>query len=140
MSSAREKEQARAAFAARFRDALAELGFTGRETGPMHELFGVSGQAVRKWAQGEALPTASRMPHVAAVLGVRRAWLQDGEGPMRPAVGVAEPEGVYRGDGALTPAPEEAKLLVQYRLLQPRQKKIVRELLALFVEAAKGTR
>ena len=64
-----DKDRIRQTFATRFRKALAELGYSPNEQRVMRQIFGVSGQAVRKWAEGEALPTSSRMPQVAAVLG-----------------------------------------------------------------------
>ncbi len=79
-----DKDKIKQAFAERFRKALKELGYFYNEQKRTERLFGVSGQAVRKWAEGQSMPTPSRMPHVAEVLGVRRAWLQDGEEPMRP--------------------------------------------------------
>ena len=84
MSRYNQNDGVRQAFAARFRHALTKLGHSTSDQKEMRRLFGVSAQAVRKWAEGQALPTAARIPQVASVLGVRRAWLQDGEEPMYP--------------------------------------------------------
>ena len=67
------------------------------------------------------IPTLSRMPHVAEVLGVRRAWLQDGEDPMRPLI--AGKDFDKRGGHTakrgqeLAVSAEEFNLLLMYRLL-----------------------
>ncbi len=134
-----EKDRTRRAFAARFCNALKELGYSVNQQKEMQQLFGVSGQAVGKWAKGETMPTASRMPHVAGVLGVRRAWLQDGEEPMRPVVcGAPEQEGHYgaKQDLEITLSGEELNLLRMYRLLSPKRKKAIRDMVTLFLEGS----
>ena len=83
------------------------------------------------------MPTPSRMPHVAEVLGVRRAWLQDGEEPMRPVVGKASGQGKRQGAKQVQEFPisgEEVNLLHMYRTLAPKQRKAVRDLVALLME------
>jgi len=135
-----DKDRIRQEFAIRFRNALKELGYTTNQQGKMRELFGVSGQAVCKWAEGQAMPTLSRMPQVAAVLGVRRAWLQEGEEPMRPVVGrVSDEIGRYgaRRSKELTMSAEEANVLHLYRILTPKQKEAVREVILLLAERKK---
>ncbi len=131
-----EKEQARHAFAVRFRKALEELGYSPSEQQEVGKLFGVSGQAARKWADGESMPTLSRMPHVAEVLGVRRAWLQDGEEPMRPVVArkVADKKKVPKGSQDLSVSAEEVNLLRMYRSLTRKQREAVHSLVSLFLE------
>lgn len=47
----------------------------------------VSGEMARKWLAGEALPTPARADGLAEFFRVRRAWLRDGEGPMRAGSG-----------------------------------------------------
>jgi hypothetical protein len=61
------------------------------------------------------------MPEVAKILGVRRAWLQDGEEPMRPlAVGSADETGLYqKGRQEMGLSGDEARLLAVYRILTP---------------------
>ena len=116
-----DKDLVRQAFAGRFRKALMELGVSPNEQTRLQKLFGVSGQAVRKWAEGLATPTTVRMPEVAKILGVRRAWLQDGEEPMRPlTVGSADETGLYqKGRQELGLSGDEARLLAVYRTLTP---------------------
>ncbi|MGE0079881.1 MAG: helix-turn-helix domain-containing protein [Thiohalomonadaceae bacterium] len=105
---------ARRGFAARFREALAELGLTPKEQARLSRLFGVSGQAVRKWAEGTAMPSSTRMPEVARVLGVRRAWLQDGEAPMRHGAGMVDDD-----DPCVCLSADEHRLITHMRLLDP---------------------
>lgn len=126
MAHQAEKDKIRQAFAARFREALEELGYFPTEQRRLQELFGVSGQAVRKWAEGLSMPTAARMPYVASVLGVRRAWLQDGEMPMRPTVGVREDAG---SPGDLRLDAGEAQLLAWYRRLPEQEQDAIRRIL-----------
>ena len=123
-----EKEKVMQAFAARFRKALKQLGYSPNEQGKLQVLFGVSGQAARKWADGFSMPTSSRMPQVAEVLGVRRAWLQDGEDPMRPVIGmVSDKKGRYSANKKkeISLSVEEARLLHVYRKLTPKQRDAV---------------
>ncbi|MEW8077976.1 MAG: hypothetical protein AB2748_02460 [Candidatus Thiodiazotropha endolucinida] len=133
-----EKDKIRQEFAVRFRKALKELGFSPNQQSELQELFGVSGQAVRKWAEGQSLPTTSRMPHVATVLGVRRAWLQDGELPMRPTVVLVKgksntdtPEEEFSISG------EEVKLLHLFRDLTQKERKTIIEVVTLLVAGKK---
>jgi len=132
-----DKDEIKQAFAARFRKALKELGYSYNEQKKMDRLFGVSGQAVRKWSEGQSMPTSSRLPHVAEVLGVRRAWLQDGEEPMRPMVGkISETSMRYANDNdqEFSISGEEVNLLHMYRALTPKQKKAVREIVVALAE------
>lgn len=131
-----DKDKIKQAFAARFRKVLKELGYSPNEQKRLEKLFGVSGQAVRKWAEGQSMPTPSRMPYVAEVLGVRRAWLQDGDEPMRPVVcKVSDQNGRYgpKKGQEFSISGEEVDLLHQYRVLTSKQKKVVREIVAALV-------
>jgi transcriptional regulator with XRE-family HTH domain len=125
-----DKDKVYMAFTQRFRQALLELGYSHREQKRLGELFGVSGQAVRKWAEGEALPTSARMQQVAAILGVRRAWLQDGEGTMRPVVARVEGAGISKsgelGEEMLNKV--EVDLVRAFRKLNAGQQKAVCDL------------
>lgn len=133
-----EKEKILNAFAARFRKALTELGYSPSEQKVVGRLFGVSGQAARKWAEGESMPTPSRMPHVAEVLGVRRAWLQDGEEPMRPLVvgKVSDKRGDATGKRGqeLAVSAEEFNVLQMYRSLTRKQRDMIRSVVLMFLE------
>ncbi len=136
MQSEHNRERVRQAFAARLRQALEELGYTPRQQGRLQRLFGVSGQAVRKWLEGSALPMPSRMPELAHILGVRRAWLQDGEGPMRPFVGVRDE--LPKMDEAVPLDPEEARLLASFRRLTHAQQQAIRLIIHSLSEGGAG--
>jgi transcriptional regulator with XRE-family HTH domain len=124
-----KNDQVRQAFATRFRKALADLGYTASEQKTMRKLFGVSAQAVRKWAEGQSMPSTARMPSVAAVLGVRRAWLQDGEEPIHPdKVKVEEKKSLYSNDDTLNISREEFDLLQHFRRLSAQQQDLVLQL------------
>lgn len=141
MATKGDKERVRQAFAGRFRKALMELGVSPNEQTRLARLFGLSGQAVRKWTEGLATPTAARMPEVAGILGVRRAWLQDGEEPMRPAVGmVNEMTGSYRTEGLreMALSSEEARLLMVYRKLTPELRNAIKMVIASLAKSASG--
>lgn len=138
MAAKGDKERVRQAFAGRFRKALMELGVSPNEQTRLQKLFGVSGQAVRKWAEGLATPTTARMPEVARILGVRRAWLQDGEEPMRPlAVGSADETGLYqKGRQEMGLSGDEARLLAVYRTLTPELRNAVKVVIASLAKSA----
>ncbi len=140
MSRNNQNEEVRQAFAARFQQALAKLGYNASEQKKMRRLFGVSAQAVRKWADAQALPTNARMPQVAEVLGVRRAWLQDGEEPMYPVLlKVKDGSPVYtkddKKDADMSISVAELKHLHLFKKLSVKQRDSVQQLMALFVEA-----
>lgn len=138
MAGKTSKDDVRQAFAERFRQALAEMGYSANEQKLIGKLFEVSGQAARKWAEGQAMPTPSRIPQVAQRLGVRRAWLQDGEGPMRPTLGAAEEGARYRvgkrQETALTT--EEARLLGLFRRLTSAQRTALKVVIATMAKSA----
>jgi len=127
MSHRAEKDRIRQAFAGRLRQALRELGYEPTEQRRLQELFGVSGQAVRKWTEGASMPTAARMPYVASVLGVRRAWLQDGEEPIRPVVGVQDAG--PPAEEKLRLDPQEVQLLIWYRSLPEKEQEALRRII-----------
>lgn len=94
----RTREKALNAFSDRFRLALNESGYQVNEQGKLGVLFGVSGQAVRKWIQAESMPSNSRAKTIADTLDIRASWLMYGEEPMRDGakVKVAEPNSDYQ--------------------------------------------
>lgn len=128
MNGSSDKEKVRQEFAARFRRALAEAGISPNEQTRLQKLFGVTGQAVRKWADGTSMPTSARLPQVAERLGVRRAWLQDGDGPMRPDGG--RPNPASRNSDVLSLHPDEVRLITRYRLLGEKERVALETLLA----------
>jgi transcriptional regulator with XRE-family HTH domain len=107
------------AFAERLKQAVDEAGFTGKDW-PEKRLaseFHVTPQALSKWLKGETMPTPTHAQQVATRLGVRRAWLIDGELPMRAIeVDLAEGASSYRAQkDSLSLSGEEFRLLNHYR-------------------------
>ncbi len=130
-----KNDKVRQAFATRFRQALAALGYSVSDQKAVRELFGVSPQAVRKWAEGLSMPNSARMPAIAAVLGVRRAWLQDGEEPIKVSKAhIAETKSTYSSEDTLDISADELALLQYYRRLSPQQRELIQNLLAQFVK------
>jgi len=130
----KEEAQARIrkAFAKRFCVALKQAGYSVNQHKQMSKLFGVSGQAVHKWAYGISMPITARISDIAKVLGVRRAWLQDGEEPMRmEADGVTDDQ--REGVAQIWMTEEEAALIAQHRMLAFKQKKVLQEVMAAFL-------
>ncbi len=120
-------------FSKRFRQALNEAGHKETQLQELGGLFEVSGQAVRKWLNGEAIPNSSRAPDIALKLGVRRAWLLDGETPMRAVqMEVREGGGQYLESGKtqnFSISADEFRLLNNYRNLPLSLQKTVDALL-----------
>jgi hypothetical protein len=126
-------------FSARFRKALELRGYSPSQQKLLGKLFGVSGTAVRKWADAQAMPTSTRMPYVAEKLGVRRAWLQDGEEPMIPELArVSEPRGRRKSSEEIELTKDEAAVVYDYRLLPGNQKKLIKELISTFKKSNSG--
>ncbi|MCA9458705.1 MAG: hypothetical protein KC587_18720 [Nitrospira sp.] len=128
-------------FASRFKTALREAGFADLNYDEKGKLFGVTAQAVRKWLSGEALPSSRRAPEVAAKLGVRRAWLLDGEAPMRPiattlAKDVRETANEYNEQFHISS--NEFKLLQDFRNLPRPVQLSVEELLGAMSKSLGG--
>lgn len=72
-----------AEFAERLREAVEEAGYRANEQTALGNLFSVSGQAARKWLNGESMPSATRAQELADILKVRRSWLLHGDLPKR---------------------------------------------------------
>lgn len=91
------REDTLKAFSTRLCLALSEAGYKINEQSKLGTLFGVSGQAVRKWIQAESMPSNNRVKLIADILDVRSSWLMYGEEPMRdgPKVQVSEPNKSY---------------------------------------------
>jgi transcriptional regulator with XRE-family HTH domain len=99
-------------FAERLKQAMNESGYTDlKELGA---LLGLTGQAVRKWRDAEAIPSAEHSPLLAETLGVRRAWLLDGEMPMRRIPSMAEKSSSYTSEETSI-SPEEFRLICDLR-------------------------
>ncbi len=109
-------------FTERFTLALDEAGYADHRQKDLGRLFGVSAQAVKKWLNGESLPTAERAPLVAEILGVRRAWLLDNEQPMRALLGaITEAGHEYASSTPISLSVAEYRLLTHFRQLPKQQ-------------------
>ena len=115
-----------------------ELGVSPNEQTRLQKLFGVSGQAVRKWAEGWP-PHDGTYAGGGQNLGVRRAWLQDGEEPMRPlAVGSADETGLYqKGRQEMGLSGDEARLLAVYRTLTPELRNALKTVITSLVKSTR---
>lgn len=119
---------ARQAFAKRFEQALQESGLNNLPQYELGKLFDVSAQAVRKWLNAEALPNSSRAPEVAKTLQVRRAWLIDGELPMRDiSISLSENAPLYSTEFSLSS--QELTMISDYRKLSAPVQKSISQLL-----------
>jgi hypothetical protein len=127
------KNKIRQAFAKRFCKALTQSGYSTNQLKPLEVLFSVSSQAIRKWISGQALPTSARMPEIAKSLGVRRAWLQDGEKPMRTLLSqVSEKDGSYSVERDISS--EEMNLILKFRMLKLKQRDVIQETISTFLD------
>jgi transcriptional regulator with XRE-family HTH domain len=118
-------------FAERLHQAMTESGYTDlKELGA---LLGLTAQAVRKWRDAEAIPSAEHAPRLAETLGVRRAWLLDGELPMRRIPNMSEKGSAYASEESSI-SPEEFRLVCDLRGL-PHE---VRESVVQLVETIKS--
>lgn len=117
-------------FAARLKLALDEAGIGKYQLKELGAMFKVTPQAFKKWLDGEAMPVSKRAPEVARLLGVRRAWLLDGELPMRPlSAETAELGKDYSTEHeVLSISGDEFKLLSNYRKLPRNLQNLLGEL------------
>ena len=121
-------------FTERFKQALDEAGLAAKSRKELGRMFGVTGQAIKKWLEGESIPSAERAPLVARKLDVRRAWLLDNELPMRVLNGAITEDGMDYGIPDHKLSYEEQQMLQQYRRLSKRQQKNWLKLLKDFIE------
>ena len=94
------EQSAKQAFAARLVEAMLERGFvssrnakSGVDVGPLAKAARVTREMARRYTQGGAVPDMDKMKLVADSLGVRIAWLRDGEGAKRAIAVAAEESG-----------------------------------------------
>jgi len=130
-------KKGRQEFSSRLLIALAELGYHSNEQNALGKLFGVSGQAVKKWINGESTPSTARMPAIASTLGVRRAWLFDGEGAMREisVTRIEESKAEYLPSSqSLSISQDESDLLYFYRRLPEPVRTTFKELLEQYAQ------
>jgi transcriptional regulator with XRE-family HTH domain len=131
----------RESFAERLRQALNEGGYRQSSQRDLSLLFGVTPQAVRKWMMGDSMPSSTRAPQVAKVLGVRKAWLFDAEPPMRATVAALEQSPRYHPQDSeeFSISHEEVRLLTYFRALPRKQQLTVKGLLISMQQKNAGT-
>lgn len=95
----------------------------------MGRIFGVSGQAVRKWLHGQSLPTAARVVHLARQLGVNASWLLHGEGTK-----YAEADNEEDAREVLRVSEREREVLYAYQRLNHRKRNAVWQVLQVLAE------
>lgn len=80
-----ELEKVKEEFASRLNLAMDEQGYPVRgRARVLSKEFGVSDKGAGKWINGEAIPETSKIPLIAAFLGINAEWLLSGVGEMRP--------------------------------------------------------
>jgi transcriptional regulator with XRE-family HTH domain len=84
-------KSARQEFADRLIDAMLDAGYrsarnakSGVDVGPLAKVAKVTREMARRYTEGTAIPDADRLKVIAEWLGVRLAWLRDGEGAKQP--------------------------------------------------------
>lgn len=130
MRAKRNTETVRLAFAERLRQAIEEMGYQVREQTALGELFGVTGQAVKKWLEGTSMPSRDNMAGVASVLAVQRAWLEYGEGDMRPRYAVSERRDVGYGNATIELKGSEMSILLAIRQLSNEDRSVIEHIIA----------
>jgi transcriptional regulator with XRE-family HTH domain len=112
-------------FSERLKQAMEEAGYSDKKE--LGVLLNLTAQAVRKWCEAESIPSAEHAPRLAEVLGVRRAWLLDGELPMRP-LSMAEKDSRYAA-GDLSLSAEEFRVVANLRSLPHDLRAVVTQML-----------
>jgi transcriptional regulator with XRE-family HTH domain len=80
-----ELEKVKEEFAGRLNLAMDEKGYPVRgRARVLSKEFSVSDKGAGKWINGEAIPETSKIPLIAAFLGINTEWLLSGVGEMRP--------------------------------------------------------
>ena len=110
-------------FSKRLQQAIDESSFASLEQGVLSAQIGVSRQALRKWLEGKALPSQTRLPAIADLLKVQLTWLATGEGSMRELKGKVGDTPYDRLQHLhFSLSKEEAELLETYRQLSVNTK------------------
>lgn len=119
--------QAREEFSRRLRKALQDRGFRIESPTRLAQEFNgdypdrrVTPQAVRKWLNGEAIPSHDKVRALAEWLEVSPNWLHHGEGGA--GHGAQQPTAPYRN------LPDQ-ELIRRYRKLNARQQQAVGEII-----------
>src|SRR5690606_25380821 len=85
----------------------------------------VTREMARRYTEGTAIPDIDRLQRIADWLGVRVAWLRDGEGPMRDEGQVAKaPE-----QGSVVLSEEAREIAMVWQSLSPDARDMMRDIL-----------
>lgn len=121
--------QAREEFSKRLRKALQDNGYGVESATRLAVAFNddypdrrVTQQGVRKWLNGETIPSRERIRALSEWLGIAPNWLHYGESESA-GHSVPQPAAPYR-----TPLPDQ-ELLRRYRKLNVRQQQAVAEII-----------
>ena len=124
MTAAHERE----GFRKRLDEALRKRGLHPASPTRLAEEVGrvmgrkVSAQAVRKWLEGDSLPTVDKFRALERLLQLPPFWLQYGnDGPVRGTA--AQPPQTYRVSLS------DRELIKRYRLLDDRQQQAIAEII-----------
>jgi len=124
MANSREREE----FSKRLRQALRQAGIAVNSPTRLAEDFSmrhadmpVTQQAVRKWLNGEAIPTQAKIQALASWLGVGTEWLRFGKEAAGAAHSVQQPRVPYRA------AFSDNELVARYRQLSALHQQVVSE-------------
>jgi transcriptional regulator with XRE-family HTH domain len=89
------------AFGRRLREAMGDLGHgstrakSGVDVGPLVKAATVTREMARRYVNGAAIPETNKIAAIAKYLGVRVAWLRDGEGAKHAVQAAKEQSGPY---------------------------------------------
>jgi transcriptional regulator with XRE-family HTH domain len=81
---------------------------SGVDVGPLAKVAKVTREMARRYTEGTATPDVNRMKLIADWLGVRLAWLRDGEGPQFAEGNTARQPGATYANGLSEEAREVA--------------------------------
>lgn len=123
---------AREAFSRRLIEAMLEIGLrstrnakSGVDVGPLAKTARVTREMARRYTEGTAIPDVNRMKMIAEWLGVRLAWLRDGEGEMRsPGLAVREPDPAGYGING-----EAREVALAWQKLSPETRGVMRDVI-----------
>jgi transcriptional regulator with XRE-family HTH domain len=104
-------EDQKRAFADRLNEALDDIDFPAKgdgRQGALGERMSVSQKGARKWLEGEAIPTTTRIMELAQWLNVNFEWLAMARGEKRRSSAHAHPLPLESGPGTSFAAPKAA--------------------------------
>lgn len=125
---------AKQAFARRLVEAMKDRGFesarnarSGVDVGPLARAAKVTREMARRYTEGSALPDANKMQVVADWLGVRIAWLRDGEGTKTDTMQIVAQE----PDAPSYLPPEAIEIARVWLKMPPERREWFRDLMSL---------